>query len=188
MAKLLYTAITSLDGCVADEQGNFDWSVPDEEVHRFINDLEREIGTYLFGRKLYEVLVAWEDFPDLAAQPAYIQDYAKIWQAADKIVYSTTLKGVSSQRTRLERRFDPDDVRKMKGEAAQAISIGGPTLAAQALKAGLVDELQTFLNPAVVGGGTAWLPANLRLDLELVAERRFANGVVFLHYRVGNLT
>jgi dihydrofolate reductase len=184
MAKLIYSAITSLDGYVADEDGNFDWAAPDEEVHAFVNDLERRVGTYLYGRRMYEVMVAWETMP-LGGQPHVVQDFAEIWQAADKIVYSTTLATVSSARTRIERDFDPEAVRQMKAAAERDISVGGPDLAAQAIKAGLVDECHLFLTPIVVGGGQRSLPDDVRLTLELLDERRFGNGVVHLHYRTG---
>jgi dihydrofolate reductase len=183
MARLIYSAITSLDGYVADEDGNFDWAAPDEEVHAFVNDLERRVGTYLYGRRIYEVMVAWEDMPALADQPPVIQDYAEIWRAADKIVYSKTLNRAASARTRIERAFDPEAVRQMKATTGRDISVGGPGLAAQALKAGLVDECHFFITPIVVGGGTHSLPDKARLELELLDERRFANGVVHLHYR-----
>jgi dihydrofolate reductase len=183
MAKLIYSAITSLDGYVADENGNFDWAAPDEEVHRFVNDLERAIGTYLYGRRIYETMVYWETAHTLPDQPPFIQDFAGIWQAADKIVYSKTLDTPSSARTRIERDFDPDAVRRMKASAERDISVGGPDLAAQAIKAGLVDEYDLFLTPVIVGGGKQSLPDNVRLELELLYERRFGNGVVHLHYR-----
>jgi dihydrofolate reductase len=182
MAKLIYSAITSLDGYVADEDGNFDWAEPDEGVHTFVNDLERPIGTYLYGRRMYEVMVAWETM-DLSDQPPFIQDFARIWRAADKIVHSKTLETVSSARTRIERDFDPEAVRRMKGSAGHDISVGGPELAAQAFKAGLVDECHLFLTPIMVGGGKRSLPNNVRLELELLDERRFGNGVVYLNYR-----
>ena len=182
MAKLIYSAITSLDGYVADEDGNFDWAAPDEEVHSFVNDLERPVGTYLYGRRIYEVMVAWETMDTVADHPS-VQDYAEIWQAADKIVYSKTLETVSSARTRLERDFDPEAVRQLKASAGRDISVGGPELAALAIKAGLVDELHLLVSPVVVGGGNRSLPHNVRLNLELLAERRFGNGVVHLHYR-----
>ena len=182
MAKLIYSAITSLDGYVADRDGNFDWAAPDEEVHAFVNDLERSVGTYLFGRRMYDVMVAWETMP-LADQPAVIRDFAELWRAADKIVYSTTLETASSARTRIERAFDPDAIRHMKQTAARDIGVGGPTLAAAAIQAGLVDECHLFLTPIVVGGGTPSLPNDVRLELELLDERRFADGVVHLHYR-----
>jgi dihydrofolate reductase len=183
MAKLIYSAITSLDGYVADENGNFDWAAPDEEVHRFVNDLERPIGTYLYGRRIYETMVYWETAHTLPDQPPFIQDFAGIWQAADKIVYSKTLDTPSSARTRIERDFDPDAVRRMKASAERDISVGGPDLTAQAIKAGLVDEYHLFLTPIIVGGGKQSLPDNVRLELELLDERRFGNGVVHLHYR-----
>ncbi len=181
MAKLIYSAITSLDGYVADEHGRFDWAAPDEEVHAFVNDLARPVGTYLFGRRMYEVMVAWETM-DTRRQPSTVQDFAKIWRAAHKIVYSKTLDTVSSARTRLERHFEPEAVRQMKASAGRDITVGGPGLAAEAIKAGLVDEFQMFVTPVVVGGGTQWLPNDARLRLELLDERRFAGGVVHLRY------
>jgi dihydrofolate reductase len=184
MAKLIYSAIASLDGYVADRDGRFDWSAPDEEVHRAVNDLTRPVGTILLGRRMYEVLVAWETM-DTAGEPAAIQDFARIWHASDKVVYSATLGEVSSARTRLERAFDPDAVRRMKASAERDLAIGGPHLASQALRAGLVDELHLLLNPIIVGGGTRALPEDLRLGLELLDERRFHGGVVHLRYRVG---
>ena len=183
MAKLIYSAITSLDGYVADEDGNFDWAAPDEEVHTFVNDLERRVGTYLYGRRMYEVMVAWETADTLSDQPPFVKDYAEIWQAADKIVYSKTLETVSSARTRIERDLDPEAVRRMKATAGRDISVGGPDLAARAIKAGLVDECHLFVTPIVVGGGKQSLPNDVRLELELLDERRFGNGVVHLHYR-----
>jgi dihydrofolate reductase len=183
VAKLIYSAITSLDGYVADEEGEFDWSAPDEEVHRFINDLERPIGTYLYGRRMYEVLVYWETAHRIPDQPPVLLDFAEIWQAADKIVYSKTLETVSSARTRIERDFDPDEVRRLKASAERDLTVGGPDLAAQAIRAGLVDEYQLFFTPIVVGGGKQSLPDGVRVDLELVDERRFGNGVVHLRYR-----
>jgi dihydrofolate reductase len=183
MAKLIYSAITSLDGYVADEDGNFDWAVPDEEVHTFVNDLQRPVGTYLYGRRMYEVMVAWETADTLADQPPYTQDFAQIWQAADKIVYSTTLETVSSARTRIERDFDPEAVRRMKAATGPDLTVAGPDLAAQAFKAGLVDECHLFLAPIVVGGGNQSLPNNVRVKLELLDERRFGNGMVHLRYR-----
>jgi dihydrofolate reductase len=182
VAKLIYSAIASLDGYVADENGNFDWAAPDEEVHRFVNDLERPIGTYLYGRRMYEVMCFWE-VQDFSGAPPFVQDFAEIWRAADKVVYSTTLEAVSTAGTRLERAFDSDAVSRMKAQSEQDLSIGGPELAAQAIVAGLVDEYQLFVASAVVGGGKRWLPDHLRLDLELLDERRFESGVVFLRYR-----
>ena len=183
MAKLIYSALTSLDGYVADEDGNFDWAAPDEEVHAFANDLERSVGTHLFGRRMYEVMAYWETADTVADQPPVVRDYAKIWQTAEKIVYSRTLAEVSSARTRIEREFDIDAVRQLKATADRDIGVGGPDLAAQAIEAGLVDELHLFLSPVVVGGGKQFLPDDVRLDLELLDERRFANGVAHLHYR-----
>jgi dihydrofolate reductase len=180
LAKLIYSAIASLDGFVADEDGNFDWAAPDEEVHRFVNDLERPVGTYLYGRRMYEVMVYWETVGSADDQ---MRDYAEIWRAADKIVYSTTLETVSSARTRIERTFDPEAVKQIKASATSDISVGGPELAGHALRAGIVDECHLFLNPIVVGGGTPALPSDVRLELELMDERRFAGGVVHLQYR-----
>ena len=181
MAKLIYSAITSLDGYVADEDGKFDWSAPDEEVHAFVNDLERSVGTYLYGRRMYEVMVAWENPEAFADQPV-LRDYAEIWRDADKIVYSKTLEAVSSSKTRIERDFDADAIGEMKVRAVRDLSVGGPTLAAQAIEAGLVDEIHLFLAPIVVGGGKQSLPDGVRLELEPRSERRFGNGVVHLHY------
>ena len=180
MAKLIYSAITSLDGYVADEHGNFDWAAPDDEVHGFVNELERPIGTYLYGRRMYEVMVYWET---VGSGDDRVRDYAEIWRAADKIVYSTTLETVSSARTRIERTFDPEAVEQIKASATSDISVGGSELAAHALKAGIVDECHLFLNPIIVGGGTPALPSDVRLELELMDERRFAGGVVHLQYR-----
>jgi dihydrofolate reductase len=183
MAKLIYSAITSLDGYVADEDGNFDWASPDEEVHSFVNELERQVGTYLYGRRIYETMVYWETAHTLPDQPPVVQDFAQIWQAADKIVYSRTLEAVSSARTRIERDFDPEAVRQLKESAGRDLSVGGSDLAAQAIKAGLVDDYHLFLTPIVVGGGKPSLPDQVRVKLELLDERRFGSGVVHLHYR-----
>jgi dihydrofolate reductase len=183
MAKLIYSAIASLDGYVADEDGNFDWAEPDEEVHRFINDLERPVGTYLYGRRMYEVMRFWETADTAPGQPDHGRDYAQVWQAADKVVYSRTLERPSTARTRVERDFDPEAVRRMKAEARPDLSVGGPGLAAEAFRAGLVDEVQLFLAPVVVGGGNRALPDKVRVDLDLVDERRFGSGMVLLRYR-----
>lgn len=183
MAKLIYSAITSLDGYTADEEGNFDWAAPDEEVHTFVNDLERPIGTYLYGRRMYEVMVAWENAHTFAGQSPVMRDFAAIWQAADKVVYSRTLAAVSSARTRIERDFDPAAVRQMKAQAGRDLTVGGPDLAVHAIRAGLVDEYHLFITPIVVGGGNHFLPQHVRVRLELLDERRFGNGVVYLHYR-----
>ena len=182
MPALIYSAIASLDGYVADKDGGWGWSRPDEEVHTFINDLERQLPIHLYGRRMYEVLRAWEDL-DLTDQPSCMADFKEIWRCADKIVFSRTLSGVSTARTRLERHFDADVVRQLKATANYDILVGGPELAAQAIDAGLVDEIHLFLAPVVVGGGKKALPDDLRLDLELLDERRFANGTVHLHYR-----
>ena len=183
MARLIYSAIASLDGYVADEKGNFDWAAPDEEVHRFVNDLERPIGTYLYGRRMYEVMKFWETAHSLPDQTSATKDYAEIWQAADKIVYSRALESVTTSRTRLEREFDAVAVRHLKESAGRDISVGGPHLAAEAIRAGLVDEYHLFLHPIVVGGGNPALPDDLRVKLELLDERHFDSGVVHLHYR-----
>jgi dihydrofolate reductase len=183
MAKLIYSTLTSLDGYVNDEDGGFSWAKPDEEVHSFVNELERPIGTYLYGRRMYEVMRYWQDPGDLAEQPPYIRDYAEIWQAADKVVYSRSLESASTARTRIEREFDAGVVHQMKETAEADLGVGGPGLAAEALRAGLVDELHQFLYPVAVGGGTAWLPGGVHLELELLDEARFPGGVVHLHYR-----
>ncbi|MDQ3856477.1 MAG: dihydrofolate reductase family protein [Chloroflexota bacterium] len=183
MAKLIYSTIASLDGYVADEDGNFDWAVPDEEVHAFINDLDRPVGTYLYGRRMYETMVGWETDPTLADRSSLMRDFAEIWQAADKIVYSKTLEAVSTARTRIERDFDPEVVRRTKAAARRDLMVGGPDLAAHAIKAGLVDEWHLFVVPVVVGGGKRSLPTNVRLKLELLDERRFGSGMVYLRYR-----
>jgi dihydrofolate reductase len=184
MAKLIYSAITSLDGYVEDTDGKFDWALPDEEVHAFVNDLERPIGTYLYGRRMYETMVSWETVSTGADQPLVARDFAEVWQDAEKIVYSRTLEAVSSARTRIERAFDPAAICRMKQEASRDITVGGPKLAGQAIGAGLVDECHLFLWPVVVGGGKHSLPGNVRVQLELLDQRRFANGVVHLHYRI----
>ena len=181
MAKLIYSAIASLDGYVADEQGEWDWAVPDDEVHAFVNDLTRPLGTWLLGRRMYDVLVAWETMDDEAP---LMRDFAGIWRAVDKVVYSRTLEAPSSQRTRIEREFDPEAVRRMKDESARDLCIGGPELAALAFKARLVDEVQLHLSPVVVGAGKPALPDGVIVPLELLDERRFGNGVVYLNYRV----
>src|SRR5215211_1604701 len=179
MGELTYSAIASLDGYVADEHGRWDWSVPSAEVHAFVNDRMRPVRTHLLGRRMYEVLVAWETMDDPAP---LMRDFAQIWRAADKVVYSTTLQEPRSARTRIERSFDPDAVRQLKAQGD--CLIGGPELAGQALAAGLVDEVELFLSPVIVGGGTRALPDGVKLELELVDERRFANGVVHLLHRV----
>jgi dihydrofolate reductase len=183
MAKLIYSAIASLDGYIADEEGNFDWAAPDEEVHTFVNDLERPVGTYLYGRRMYEVMRAWEHPEAFAGQSPVTRDFASIWQAADKVVYSSVLETVDTARTRIERDFDPEAVRRLKASAEHDLTVGGPHLAAEAFKAGLVDEIQLFLAPIIVGGGNQALPDHVRLPLELLDERRFGSGVVYLCYR-----
>jgi len=183
MGKLVYTAITSLDGYVNDEAGGFQWAAPDAEVHGFVNDLERDVGTYLYGRRLYEVMVYWETFP--TDDPDKVDhDYARIWQSADKVVYSTSLESVGSDRTTLERVFDPEHVAATVAESDRDVSIGGPHLAAHALRAGIVDEIHLLQVPAIVGGGTSALPSGIRLDLELLHSRRFAAGTTYAAYAV----
>jgi dihydrofolate reductase len=182
VARLVYSAITSLDGYVNDVDGGFDWAAPDEEVHRFVNDHERLIGTYLYGRRMYDVMRAWEDVR--VEEPSYVRDYAQIWRSADKIVYSRTLASVTTARTTLAPRFEPQEVRRIVAAADRDVSVGGPTLAAHALEAGLVDELHLFVNPIVVGAGTPALPDRVLVPLELLDEHRVGNGVVHLHYGV----
>ncbi|MCW2695710.1 MAG: deaminase [Modestobacter sp.] len=183
MAALIYNSIASLDGYVADTDGSFAWAEPDAEVHRFVNQQEEGVGTYFYGRRTYETMAVWDTDDWLDDAPPHIRDYARIWRAADKVVYSTTLAAVTTDRTRIERTFDPAAVRQLVDRAERDVGLGGPTLAAGALHAGLVDECSVFVVPVVVGGGTPWLPAGLRLDLDLVEERRFAGGVVLLRYR-----
>ncbi len=182
--NLIYSMLTSLDGYIADEDAKFDWAVPDDEVHSFINELEQPVDTYLYGRRMYETMVAWETMHTRADQPRAIAEFAHIWQAANKVVYSRTLETVSSARTQIKRDFDPEEVRQMKAQPGGDMTVSGPGLAAYALKAQLIDELQLFIAPIVVGGGKQWLPNNVRLKLELSDERRFGNGMVYLRYRV----
>jgi dihydrofolate reductase len=184
MARLIYTAIASLDGYVEDGEGTFDWAMPDEEVHAFVNDLDRPIGTYLYGRRMYETMVFWETASSEADELTVFSDYGGVWRAADKIVYSRALETVSSARTRIEREFDPDAIRQLKENATADVAVGGAQLAGQAIAAGLVDDYHLFLNPILVGAGKRALPDNAHAQLELVDERRFRNGVAHLHYRV----
>ena len=180
MGRLIYSVIASLDGYIEDACGGFGWAAPDDEVHAFVNELERPVGTYLYGRRMYETMLSW-DKPELAEQP--LQEFARIWQAADKIVYSKTLEAVTSMRTRVEREFDVDAVRELKATAAGDLTVGGAELAAQAMAAGLVDAYQFILVPVLIGGGKRALPDDcLRVNLELLEERRFRNGTVYLHY------
>ena len=182
MARLIYSAIASLDGYTADAEGKFDWAAPDAELHAFVNDLERDVGTHLYGRRMYETMAVWQRM-DVSAEPDVMRDYAGIWRDANKVVYSRTLAAASTPRTRIERDFDPEAVRRMKETAGRDLSVGGPGLAAHALRAGIVDEIQLFLVPVVVGGGTRALPDGLRVDLDLLDERRFAGGAVYLRYQ-----
>ncbi|MFQ4148357.1 dihydrofolate reductase family protein [Arthrobacter sp. LAPM80] len=184
MAKLIYAAITSLDGCIEDRDGSFNWAMPDDEVHSYVNNLERDIGTYLYGRRMYETMKYWEPMYADPAQTHVARDYAAIWHQSQKVVYSRSLADVDTAKTRIERTFDPDAVRAMKAEAQENISVGGPELAAAAFKAGLVDEIHLFVSPIVVGGGKQALPDGFRTPLELLDQRNFGNGVVHLHYRV----
>ena len=181
MAKLIYSAIASLDGYVEDEHGRFDWAAPDEEVHAFVNDLERPLATHLYGRRMYETMVYWETGGDDAA---VTQDFAQIWRTAEKVVYSRTLLSVSSERTRIEHEFDPAAIRQLKESSRSDIAIGGAELAGQAIAGGLVDECHLFLVPVVVGAGKRALPAGVHAELELLDERRFHSGVVYLGYRL----
>ena len=183
MANLIYSAISSLDGYTEDSAGKFDWAAPDEEVHRFINNLERTAGTYLYGRRMYETMMVWETDPNLAADSPLTQDFAQIWQAATKIVYSKALASASTRNTQIERNFNPEAIKQLKKTVQHDILIGGPELAAQAFQSGLIDECHLFLTPIIVGGGKPSLPDKVRLELELLEERRFGNGVVFLRYR-----
>ena len=182
MARLIYSAIMSLDGYTADADGRFEWAAPDEEVHAFVNELEGPVGTYLYGRRMYDTMRYWETAHTLDGQSPASLDFAQIWQAADKIVYSTTLQSADTARTRIERDLDPAQVRKLKETASRDLTVGGPHLAAQAIAAGLVDEYQFFLVPAVVGGGTRALPDQVRLDLTLAEEHKFGSGTVYLCY------
>jgi dihydrofolate reductase len=188
VAKLIYSAIASLDGYVEDEQGGFEWAAPDDEVHAFVNDLERPIGVYLYGRRMYETMLFWETVDTGSEQPAVARDFAEIWRAAEKIVYSRTLQTVSSARTRIERDLNTDAIRRLKEASGSDITIGGAELAGQAIAAGLVDELHLFLVPMLVGGGKRALPGSVRAHLELMDERRFRSGVVHLPYRIGGTT
>lgn len=182
MAKLIYSAIASLDGYIEDKQGNFDWAAPDDEVFALVSDLERPIGTYLYGRRMYETMVYWETAGTGPDEPAATRDWAAIWQAADKIVYSRTLQTASSERTLIERDFDPAKIRSLKASSARDITIGGAELAGEAMASGLVDECHLFLCPIIVGGGKRALPDDVLVPLDLLAERRFHGGVVHLHY------
>jgi dihydrofolate reductase len=184
MAKLIYSAITSLDGYVEDADGKFGWAAPDEEVHAFVNDLERPIATYLYGRRMYDTMVFWETAGVGREEPAVFREYAEIWRAAEKVVYSRTLQAATSARTRIERDFSPGAIRELKSASGSDMAIGGSELADQAIAAGLVDECHLFLNPVVVGGGKRALPDHVRADLALLNERRFKSGVVYLHYRI----
>lgn len=184
MAKLIYAAMTSLDGFIEDREGSFNWAMPDDEVHSYVNNLERGIGTYLYGRRLYETMKAWEQIYGHPDEIKVMRDYAAIWHGSDKVVFSTTLDAVDTARTRLERSFNPEAIRALKADAEEDISIGGAELAADALRAGLVDEIHMFLSPVLVGGGKPMLPGNYATPLELLAQRAFGNGVVHLHYAV----
>ena len=183
MANLIYMANMSLDGYTEDKDGKYDWTEPSEEYFRFITDLVRAMHTHLYGRRMYQTMMVWETDPNLAAQSPLLHDFAEVWQAADKIVYSRTLETISTRRTQLERTFDPQAIRQLKAAGEHDLLIGGPELAAHAFRAGLIDECQLFLAPILLGGGKSALPDNVRMELELLAERRFRNGTVFLRYR-----
>ena len=184
MARLIYSAIASLDGYVEDKHGDFEWAAPDDEVFAFVNDLERPIGTYLYGRRMYETMASWETVSVSDDQPAVSREFAEIWRAAEKVVYSRTLHAPSSARTRIERDFDPAAIRRLKESSSRDITVGGAGLAGEAIAAGLVDECHLFLGPILVGGGKRALPDDVRVKLDLLAERRFRSGVVHLHYRM----
>lgn len=186
MAKLIYISNVSLDGYIEDSNGSFNWTAPSDEVFAFITDLVRSVGTYLYGRRLYETMAVWETDPTLAAQSELMGNFADVWQAADKVVYSATLHEVSTDKTRLERNFDADSIRDLKASAANDLTVGGPNLAAHAFDAGLVDECQLLIHPVVVGAGKSSLPRDMRAHVELLDERRFGNGVVYLRYRVAS--
>lgn len=184
MAKLIYVSNVSLDGYIEDEHGRFDWTAPDDELFAFITDLLRPVGTHLYGRRMYETMSVWETDPALAAQSELMADFANVWEAADKVVYSTTLDAVSTAKTRIERNFDPASVRDMKASAISDLTVAGAHLAAHALKAGLVDECHLLIRPVLVGGGKPALPTNTRADLELLDDRQLSNSVVYLRYRI----
>jgi dihydrofolate reductase len=186
VANLIYVTNVSLDGFIEDERGNFDWTEPDDEQFAFITDLIRPVGTYLYGRRLYESMAVWETEPALAAQSELRADFAQVWQAADKIVYSTTLDAVSTAKSRLESRFDPDVIREVKDTAGRDLTVGGANFAAHAFRAGLIDECHLFIGPAMLGGGKPSLPSDLRVELDLLDERRFDNGVVYVRHRILN--
>lgn len=184
MAKLIYSMLQSLDGYTEDARGGFGWAAPDEEVHSYINELASPVGTYLYGRRMYETMVYWESAHMIPDLPRFVLDWARQWQAAEKIVYSRTLTELRSARTRIEREFAPDAIQRLKAESEHDITVNGPELAAQAIRSGLVDELQMILCPVVVGGGKRFFPEGVRLDLELLEERRFGNGIVVLRHAV----
>jgi dihydrofolate reductase len=183
MGKLIYSMITSLDGYATAAEGDLGSGAEDEEVHTFIGEKFRDVGTFLYGRRMYETMVFWETAHTQPDMPPYILQYADEWKAAEKVVYSTTLEAVSSAKTRIERTFDPDAVRRLKAESDHDLSVDGPNLAAQAITAGLVDEYHLFITTSVVGGGTRFFPDGVRLDLDLVEERSFDNGLIYAHYR-----
>jgi dihydrofolate reductase len=184
MSKLIYSAITSLDGYTEDEAGNFDWAAPDEDLHAFVNELERPVGTYLYGRRMYETMAAWETMGTSPGAPPVARDFGEIWRAADKVVFSRTLQAVSSARTRIEREFDPALVRGLKESSGRDVTVGGPELAGQAIASGLVDECHLLIHPVVVGGGKPSIPGEVRARLRLIDQRRFESGVVHLHYAI----
>jgi dihydrofolate reductase len=184
MGRLIYSVLASLDGFIEDEEGQFDWAAPSDEVHAFVNDLMRPVGTHIYGRRMYEVMHVWETVPSLADESPIMAEFARLWQAADKVVFSRTLQAVTTSRTRLEHAFDPDVIRQMKARAEGDLVIGGPELAAEGFRAHLIDECQLFLVPISVGGGKRSLPSGLRLPLDLVEQRGFSDGTVYLRYLV----
>jgi dihydrofolate reductase len=186
MSRLIYIANVSLDSCIEDSDGNLDWTTPNDEVFAFITDLVRSSGTYLYGRRMYETMSVWETDPAVAGKSELRSEFARVWQAANKVVYSTTLHEVSTAKTQLERNFDPDVVRDLKASAATDLTVGGPNLAAHAFRAGLVDECHLIIAPVFIGAGKSALPRDLRADLELLDERRFSSGAVYVRYRVAS--
>jgi dihydrofolate reductase len=186
MGRLIYATLASLDGYVEDSSGRFDWAAPDEEVLRFVNELERPIRTALYGRRMYETMLYWETFPLDDSVPDYVRVWTELWRREEKVVYSRTLQSASSGRTRLERSFDPHAVRRLKESSPGDLCVAGANLAGQAIKAGLVDEFQLFAVPVVIGDGKPWLPKDMRLKLELLESRRFESGIIFLRYRAGH--
>ena len=184
MSKLIYAVNTSVDGFMEDQDGNFGWTEPNDEVFKFITDLMRPIGTHLLGRRMYETMMVWETDPKFAAESSLKRDFAEVWQAANKIVFSTTLENLPTRKTQLMRSFEPETIRQLKANSEHDILIEGPEIASHAFRAGLIDECHLFILPVVVGGGKSAIPNNLRLNLELLEEQHFGNGTVYLRYRI----